>query len=57
MSHKTTEELCVMTLNCDAKFEGPTCRGKNDITNLVNIHVSTQNSQNLHFARVLMSKE
>ena len=57
MSHKTTEELCVMTLNCDAKFEEPTCHGKNDITNLVNIHVSNQNSQNLHFARVLMSKE
>ena len=34
-----------MTLNCDAKFEEPTCHGKNDITNLVNIHVSTQNSQ------------
>ena len=34
---KSAEELCLMTLKIDAKFEGKlTCSFKNDMTNLVN---------------------
>ena len=38
-SLKSTEELCLMALKIDAKFEGkPTCAFKNDIRNLANFH-------------------
>ena len=46
-----------MTLNSDAKFEEePTCRCKNDMKNLGNLHAKTGKSQNLHFDGVFMSK-
>ena len=46
-----------MALNRDAKFEEePTCHCKNDMRNLVNFHVITGKSQNLHIDGVLMSK-
>ena len=39
---KTTEELCLMILNIDAKFAGKlTCAFKNDMRNLANFHQST----------------
>ena len=58
MSQKITEELFVMTLNSDAKFEEEsTCHCKNDMRNLENFHASTRKSQNLHFDGVLMCKE
>ena len=42
MSLKFTEELCVMTMNNDAKFqEGMTCRFKIDRRNLTNFDRST----------------
>ena len=43
------EELCLMTLKSDAKFEEKLiCCFKND-TNLVNFDLSTRNSQNVYF--------
>ena len=46
-----------MTLKGDAKFKGKLTRGlKNDIRNLVNFHVSSRKSENLHFDRILFSK-
>ena len=39
---KSTEELCLMALNIDAKFEGKlNCAFKNNMRNLVNFHQST----------------
>ena len=39
---KSTEELCLIALNIDVKFEGKlTCTFKNDMKNLVNFHHST----------------
>ena len=36
---KSTEELCLITLKIDAKFEGKlTCAFKNDMSNLANFH-------------------
>ena len=38
---ESTEELCLMALNIDEKFEGKlTCAFKNDTRNLVNFHQS-----------------
>ena len=46
-----------MTLKSDAKFKGKLTRGlKNDRSNLVNFHASSQNSGNLHFDELLLSK-
>ena len=46
-----------MTLKGDAKFKGKlTCGLKNNIRNLVNFHVSSQKSENLHFDVLLLSK-
>ena len=46
-----------MTLKGDAKFRGKlTLWLKNDITNLVNFHVSHRKSENLHFDGLLLSK-
>ena len=45
-----SEELCVMILKGDAKFEGKLTRGlKNGIRKLVNFHASSRISENLHF--------
>ena len=42
MSLKLTEELCVMTMKNDAKFEEKlTCRFKIDMRNLTNFDLST----------------
>ena len=46
MSLKFTEELCVMTMKNDAKFEEElTCQFKIDMRNLTNFDSSTQKSQ------------
>ena len=46
MSLKFTEELFVMTMKNDAKFEEElTCRFKIDMRNLTNFDPSTQKSQ------------
>ena len=46
-----------MTLKGDAKFKGKLTRGlKNDIRNLVNFHMSSRKSKNLHFDGFLLSK-
>ena len=45
-----------MALKDDAKFKGKLTRGlKNDITNLVNFHVNSRKSANLHFDGLLLS--
>ena len=42
MSLKFTEELCVMTMKSDVKFEEKsTCRFKTDMRNLTNFEPST----------------
>ena len=46
MSLKFTEELCVMKMKNDAKFEEElTCQFKIDMRNLTNFDPSTQKSQ------------
>ena len=46
MSLKLTEELCVMIMKNDAKFEEElTCHFKIDMMNLRNFEISTQKSQ------------
>ena len=46
MSLKFTGELCVMTMNNDAKIEEElTCQFKSDMRNLTNFDPSTQKSQ------------
>ena len=51
------EELCLMTLKSDAKFEEKLTLGsKNDMENLVNFKVSSGKSENLHFHVLLLPK-
>ena len=46
MSLKSTEELCVMTMKNDAKFEEElTCQFKIDMRNLTNFDPNTRKSQ------------
>ena len=46
MNLKFTEELCVMTMKNDAKFEEElTCRFKIDMRNLTNFDPSNEKSQ------------
>ena len=48
MSLTVTEELCVMTLKNDAKFEKKlTCKFKIDMSNLTNFDPSTQKFQKM----------
>ena len=48
MSLKFTEELCVMRMKNDAKFEEElTCQFKIDMRNLTNLDPSTRKSQKL----------
>ena len=55
--NKCAEELSFMTLKRDAKFEEKlTCCLENDMTNLANFHLSTWQSQNQDFDRILLSK-
>ena len=57
MSLKFTEELCVMTMKNDAKFEEElTCRFKMDMRNLTNLDPSTWKSQIFNFNVLLLSK-
>ena len=54
---KRAEELCLMALNNDAKFEGKLiCTFKNDMRNLGNFHQSTWKSRNWDFDGILLSK-
>ena len=54
---KSTEELCLMTLKSDAKFEEKLALGsKNDMRNLVNFNASSGKSENLYFDVLLLSK-
>ena len=47
-----------MTLQGDTKFKGKLAPGlKNNLRNLVNFHASSGRSENLHFDRMLLSKE
>ena len=47
LDEKSTEELCLMTLKSEAKFEEKlTLRSKNDIRNLVNFNASSGKSEN-----------
>ena len=53
---KSTEELCLMKLKSDAKFEEKLTLGsKNDMRNLVNFNASSGKSENLHFDVLLLS--
>ena len=48
MSLKFTEELCVMTMKNDAKFEEElTCHFKTDMRNLTNFDLSTGKSKKI----------
>ena len=48
MTLKFTEELCVMTMKNNAKFEEElTCHFKIDMRNLTNFDSSTQKSKNI----------
>ena len=48
MSLKVTEELCVMAMKNDAKFEEKlTCHFKTDMKNLTNFDTSTRKSKKL----------
>ena len=50
LDKKSTEELCLMTLKSDAKFEEkPTLSSKNNMRNLVSFNASTCKYENLHF--------
>ena len=57
MSLKSTEELSVMTMKNDAKFEEQlTCHFKVDMRNLTNFNQSTLKSQMFSFNVILLSK-
>ena len=49
MSLKFTEEICVMTMKNDAKFEGELTCFKVDMRNLMSFDSSTWKSQKLSF--------
>ena len=52
---KSTEELCLMTLKNDPKFEEKLTLGsKNDMRNLVNFNASSGKSGSLHFDVLLL---
>ena len=54
---KYTEELRLMTLKSDAKFEEKLTFGpRNDMRNLVNFYASSGKYKNLHFDVLLLSK-
>ena len=52
------QNLCLMRLKCDAKFEEKlTCALENDLRNLADFHQSTWTSQNWDFGGILIYKE
>ena len=47
---KSTEQLCLMTLNSDASFAKKLTLGsKHDMTNLKNVNANSDKSENLYF--------
>ena len=57
MSLKFTEELCVMTMKNDAKFEEElTCHSKIDMRNLTNFGSSTRKSKKFALELALLTK-
>ena len=57
MSLKFTEELCVMTMKNDTKFEEElTCRFKIDMENVTNFDPSTPSLKNLYFNGFFLNK-
>ena len=53
---KSMEELSLMRVESDAKFEGKLALGfKNDMMNLVSLNASSGKSENLHFDVLLLS--
>ena len=57
MSLKFTEELCIMTMKNDAKFEEElTCHFKVDMRNLTNFDRSTRKSQKFVLNGLLLTK-
>ena len=57
LSLKSTEELCLIALKTDAKFEEKLiCTFKNGMRNLGNFHQSTWKSRNRYFDGILLSK-
>ena len=53
---KSTEELSLMRVESDAKFEEKQALGfKNDMISLVNFNASSGKSENLHFDVLLLS--
>ena len=57
MRLKFTEELCVMTMKNDAKFEEElTCRFKIDMSNLTNLTRALESQKNLCFNGLLVTK-
>ena len=53
---KRTEDLCLITLKSDAKFEEKLALGSiNDMKNLVKFNVSSGKSENLHINVLLLS--
>ena len=56
LDEKSTEELSLMTVESDAKFEEKLALGfENDMTNLVNFNMSSGKNENLHFDVLLLS--
>ena len=54
---ESTEELSLMTLKSDAKFEEKLTLGsKDDMMNLLNFNASSGKSENLQFDMLLLSK-
>ena len=57
MSLKSTEQLCVMKMKNDAKFEEElTCHFKIDMRNLINFDLSARSLKDLQFDGLLLSK-
>ena len=56
LDKKSTEELCLMTLTSNVKFEEKLTLGsRNDMKNLVNFNASSGKSGNLHFDVLLLA--
>ena len=57
MTLKFTEELCVMTMKNNAKFEEElTFHFKTDIRNLTNFDSSTQNSKKIELSSLIVQE-
>ena len=56
MSLKFTEDLCVMAMKNDAKFEKELTCFKIDTSNLTNFKIDTSNFKDLNFNGLLLNK-